>query len=214
MRPDKLPATISLRKDLGGGTWWPDYDADAVKCYGYVMNRLSDAKVGPSYCKKRRTAIQAGGHAGLWPIELSKLFKVVHTFEAEEALFDCLSRNIAGRENIVARSLALGDRRGVVKMRPSPTAGSWRVDESGTVEVAQVPIDELGLRHVDFIQLDVEGYEPQVLEGARATIEEWKPVIQVELLPRSERAIQSTMKRLGYEEVVKVHNDAVFVVGR
>lgn len=210
MRPDKISATVSFREDLGG-TWWPDYDSDAAKCYGYVMNRLSDAKVGPSYCKKRRTAIQAGGHAGLWPIELSKLFKIVHTFEAEEALFDCLSKNIVGRDNIAARPLALGDCRGVVKMLASRTAGSWRVDDLGTVEVEQVAIDELGLRHVDFIQLDVEGYEPQVLAGAKQTIEAWKPVVQVELLPRSEAAIQAVMRKFGYQQVTKVHNDAVYV---
>ena len=41
-------------------------------------------------------------------------------------------------------------------------------------------LDDFGLERVDFLKLDVEGFESQVLEGAAATIERCRPVMYVE----------------------------------
>lgn len=41
-------------------------------------------------------------------------------------------------------------------------------------------VDALGLDRVDFIKVDVEGFEPQVLKGALQTIERFNPIIYLE----------------------------------
>src|SRR5207248_2423763 len=48
------------------------------------------------------------------------------------------------------------------------------------IEVPIATVDSLGL-HPDFIKIDVEGYEPQVLRGARQTIK-GSPIILFEAL--------------------------------
>ena len=57
-------------------------------------------------------------------------------------------------------------------------------------EAIQVPVrtvDELAaanhLGRVDLVKIDVEGYEPGVLEGMRKTIEEHRPIILTEFWP-------------------------------
>jgi hypothetical protein len=40
-----------------------------------------------------------------------------------------------------------------------------------------------GIKHVDFIKLDVDGNENDVLEGAKAVLENSKPKIMLELAP-------------------------------
>ena len=50
-----------------------------------------------------------------------------------------------------------------------------------TIEVQ--PLDSLNLDHVDVIKIDVEGAEPLVVEGAKATIERDRPIILTEILP-------------------------------
>lgn len=211
MRPAKFPETISFIHDLG--VYWPDYDDRPAVCYGYMGKRLTDIDVGVNYCKRRHVAVQAGGHIGLWPLRLAKTlqFDKVVTFEPERALFNAMLRNLEGVSNVMAHDKALGDELGIVKMLPHPTAGSWRVDMQGTVAVGQITIDSLKLPECDIIQLDVEGYEVLALEGARETIANFRPVIQVEMLPRSANAIERKLRKLKYRQVEKVHNDAIFI---
>jgi FkbM family methyltransferase len=43
--------------------------------------------------------------------------------------------------------------------------------------VPVVPIDSMGLRHVDYVSIDVEGAQAEVVTGALETIGRWRPVI-------------------------------------
>jgi len=202
---------ISWRTDFA--LWWPDYDHKPQACHARVMARRRDVDGAVQLCKQRRTCVQAGGHAGIWPLRLAGTFGEVLTFEPEPALFQCLKRNLELSEahNIIASETALGDRSGLVKLRPAPSAGSWRVDEAGTYSVAQVAIDDMGLTQLDALILDVEGYEPQVIAGAARTIERCRPVIMVEELPRSRATIRTVLDELGYVHVFQVHDDHVYV---
>jgi hypothetical protein len=42
-------------------------------------------------------------------------------------------------------------------------------------------VDDLNLNACDFIQLDLEGYEFSALQGARKTIEKYKPLLCIEV---------------------------------
>jgi hypothetical protein len=43
------------------------------------------------------------------------------------------------------------------------------------------PLDSFGFRNLSFIKIDVEGFEDEVLEGARLTIARNRPVILIEI---------------------------------
>lgn len=204
---------ITFRADFGDGWWWPNYDHKPEKCYSLVSRQLSDADVAASHAKHKRVCVQAGGHAGLWPLRLAKSFDHVYTFEPEPALFECLRRNVYGKDvahKIHAVEAALGRRSCDVFMRPSVSAGSWRVDNAGTFKVKQVTIDGLELAQCDCILLDIEGYEVEALLGAVRTITRFSPMIYVEELPRSKNAIQDHLRGLGYLAVARAHNDVVY----
>src|SRR5690606_27165262 len=124
---------IKFREDFG--CWWPDYDIKPEACHKRVVSRVTDVDIAARMCRQRRVCIQAGGHAGLWPIRLAGMFDRVLTFEPEPALFACLQKNVARSKvahKIEARAQALGDHGGTVKLRPHCSAGSWRVDPDGT----------------------------------------------------------------------------------
>jgi FkbM family methyltransferase len=55
------------------------------------------------------------------------------------------------------------------------------LSDSGTIDVAVVAIDDLGLDKVDFIKIDVEGAEIDVLEGGRKTLARDHPRIAIEV---------------------------------
>ena len=72
-------------------------------------------------------------------------------------------------------------------------------------DVAIVPIDHINLSRCDFIKIDVEGMEPEVLMGGLKTIRTHKPVIYLEV-DRAENngLIVEIMDSLGY--AVEAHN--------
>jgi hypothetical protein len=54
--------------------------------------------------------------------------------------------------------------------------GKWQVGE----EVPVVTIDSFNLGRCDFVKIDVEGMEREVLDGARATLKRCNPILYVE----------------------------------
>src|SRR5678815_2106252 len=123
--------SITYREDFKA--WWPDYDHAPEKCFRMVRDGLSDIDEAVRLSRKRNVCIQAAGHAGFWPIRLSKFFGHVYTFECEPVLHECLKRNVAasGRKNITISDHALGATIERVRMRGSSSAGSWRIDPEG-----------------------------------------------------------------------------------
>jgi FkbM family methyltransferase len=76
-------------------------------------------------------------------------------------------------------------------------SGNNRASEL-TALVPTVSIDELAkpLERVDFVKIDVEGAEPQVLEGMAVTIERFKPTILLEFNASRYRDPASILDRL------------------
>lgn len=202
---------ITYRKDFG--CWWPDYDHKPEICHARVVRNSSDVEVTAARCKKRRICVQAGGHAGLYPIRLAKLFDTVLTFEPDPHLFACLELNVrdAGAGNIRAQGAALGEKCGEIFYSARSSAGSGRTAETGALAVPMLSIDSLGLEACDALVLDVEGFEPRILAGARETIARFRPVLQLEFLPRSEAELREFMRANKYREHLKVHGDIVLL---
>ena len=66
-------------------------------------------------------------------------------------------------------------------------------DDAGDVEV--VTLDSLGVGHVDFVKIDTEGHEDDVLAGATSTLA-MRPIVMVEVSPGSHAL--STLRVCGY----------------
>lgn len=207
---DEIPEGIRYREDLKA--WWPDYDHDPVKCMQFVQHGLPAVDKVALHCRRRRVAVQAGGHAGFWPKRLAELFGHVHTFEPERKLFDCMTRNCRASNVSMFRS-GLGSECGAAQFKSHVSAGSWRVDPAGEHLISMLTIDSLKLEHFDALLLDIEGYEPQALQGGAATIARCKPVILCELLPRSKDQIEKWLAGAGYGLVERFGRDGMFTFG-
>jgi len=200
---------ITYRRDFG--LWWPDYDHKPEACHALVLRGLPDMDRAVSLCGRRRTCVQAGAHAGLWARKLAGLFDVVMAFEPEQMLYACAVRNLSAQANVFVHPTALSDSTGDAAMRPSVSAGSWRLEPGGSATASTVRLDELGLDDVDVVFLDVEGHERQALEGAIDTVRRCRPVLQVEMLPRARASIEEFMAREGYGLAARAGKDEVYV---
>lgn len=145
---------------------------------------------------RRRLAVDVGAHVGLWSMHLAKRFAQLQAFEPVPSLGDLWVRNVQSA-NAVLNRCALGNARGKVDMQiPIETTGNAHVAIAGAHpgtrgvahpdqielvrDVEMRTLDDCGLRNVDFIKIDVEGFERQVLLGGEKTIRRELPVIIVE----------------------------------
>lgn len=84
--------------------------------------------------------------------------------------------------NVTLHEAACGNEEGSVGLRSGINSGVVQSKE-GTYEVRVCKLDNLVVEKIDFIKIDVEGYEGQVLEGADGLLRRWRPTLFLELHP-------------------------------
>lgn len=163
--------------------------------------------------KHRRIAVDVGAHVGLWSRWLVKRFDFVHAFEPVPEYADIFEMNVPG--NRWLHRFALGEAEGTVGIRQYPdNTGQAHISGEGTLPMRT--LDSFELKAVDFLKVDVEGYELQVLKGARETLLRCKPLLVIEQRgcdainfgrPRDEAMVW--MRDLGMVELGREHFDYV-----
>jgi FkbM family methyltransferase len=128
-------------------------------------------------CRSHELAIDGGAHRGIWSREMRRHFKSVVSIEPVE-------ENAKHIEAGVVLLAALGAEPGTARMQAgTENTGQWHHDpeaEQGQ-EAPIITIDALALAKVSLLKLDVEGMELFALKGAEQTIQDWRPVIVVEM---------------------------------
>lgn len=152
----------------------------------------------------------------------------IHSFEAVPDLALTLKRKYAGRPMVVINDVALGsqpgtaeffihkgaDNNGIGSFIPlNPEDGTVKHIQASTEGSVQVPVDTIdgyceraGVEFIDFVKLDVQGFEPEVLAGAERMLRERRiHFIQTEIIftkfyerPGSFHAIERLLAPHGY----------------
>ena len=173
-------------------------------------------------------ALDAGANVGVHTVEWARNmygWGRVIAFEAQEYVFYALAGNIALNNcwNASARWSALGEREGSIDvpepdyMRPG-SFGSLELrqrkdtefigqavsyDAEDCIRTPMTTIDSLALERLDFLKIDVEGMEMEVLRGARATMERCKPAVLVEVIKSDEQQLRGFLGELGYATIAR-----------
>lgn len=159
---------------------FPKYLSTAPKVEGRRMYQAQHIQQSLQLCAQRRTALDVGGHVGFWSYYLALAFQRVHAFEPNELFAQCFERNVRAK-GVTLHRVALGDaeRRIALEVDPENTGATHvRAGVEGAIPMRR--LDDFAFADVDFIKIDVEGFERQVLEGARETLARCRPVVIVE----------------------------------
>lgn len=164
---------------------------------------------------RRRTALDIGANHGIYCHALARTFDQVHAFEPQPACVATLEGWNA--PNVTVHQIGLSDRPRTLDLHipvvgQVPLTGYASVGPidgpSQTLRMDVRRIDDLELTDIDFIKIDVEGHELEVVRGGRETIATHRPVLLIEIEQRhlgpdrDVRAIIAEIADLGYSCLV------------
>lgn len=147
--------------------------------------------------------VEAGANIGSHTVAMSQFVGdrgVVHAFEPMRHTHQLLNANLALNEcfNVVSHRAAVGREASrilfpIADPRASNNFGALSVFNHGNHETEatdQTALDLLGLQRLDFLKADIEGYEFELLMGARNTIGSFRPLVYLEFGPSKDELVR------------------------
>jgi FkbM family methyltransferase len=148
-------------------------------------------------------ALDIGANIGAHTLSLARAVGPtgkVYAFEPTDFAMEKLRRNLALNpdleKRVVCAQVMLMDRRGA---KAQPLYASWPLGDTRGVHALHrgrkkqsgkaraTTLDAFLAKHrvgrVDFIKLDIDGFECSMLKGARRTLKRWRPAMVLELSP-------------------------------
>lgn len=213
-----------LRLDNGaaGGVGWElfnhsCFESDEID----LMKRLLQSR--RKHFGDGVVALDVGANIGVHTVELARCLHgwgEITSFEAQERVFYALAGNITLNNAFNARAVwaAVGEREGSIDipvpdyLKPS-SFGSFEIKPAQRhqyigqdIDYAHgrksttrlVSLDGLALGRLDFVKIDVEGMEIEVLKGARQALQQLRPQLFVEIVKSDAGQILGLLQSLDY----------------
>lgn len=198
----------------------PNYPADLIQ--SYIVDRreffendiLKELQL---YIKNNAVILDIGGNIGnhciYWAINSNA--KRVYSFEPIKDTFKILQRNIEINNlsnRIKIFNIGLSDRKinGNISFYSYTDIGRTSVKQDPNGSLLLNKLDNIKIEEdaVDFVKIDVEGHELEVLQGARETLLKYKPTIFIETFPNKKQKVHKYLTNLGYrlEKSFRDHN--------
>jgi FkbM family methyltransferase len=162
--------------------------------FGIIDTVDFDRRMLYSQIKEDFTCFDVGANIGETTINFARLAPkgTIYSFEPVPFLFERLKTNTALNKfsNILLFNLALSDKKEALYFETPQNKNSSGItlkkEKSTTTTMVNSTtidffIEENKIEKVDFIKIDVEGFEHYVLNGAKNTLQNMKPTLMVEI---------------------------------
>lgn len=203
------------------GWWLPDSDRhfeNYIYNGGYqTVHRTTILNYIKNYIKEFNNVIDVGSHVGFWSKEFTELFKHVYAFEPINEVRECYIKNIV-KNNYTLYPYGLGSSESKVKIQYDPDeTGNSFITPQGNREIKVYPLDNFNFNKIDYIKIDVEGYEIEICKGAIKLIKRDKPFIHIEKKEKvmkktnlTEDTIFNFFKSINYKQVLTVVDEVLY----
>lgn len=182
---------------------------------GFYENNILDCLRREVFVKMdtRRIALDVGANIGNHSLFFTKFFDQVLAFEPNKRAFLLLSANALLSEKIIAYNVGCSNHEFSATVRYSsknvgmaslsnPVSGDLTAEFQ--LKVLDRFVDRSEWEKVDFIKIDVEGHELEVLEGARGILSASSPIVAFEAISDDGGArmadIVKYLREAGYEK--------------
>ena len=122
--------------------------------------------------------IDCGAYDGATSAHFAGMGYKVYSFEIEKKLY-ARAHELAKEKNFIVENLGLGSHKHEMKYLSAGAATRFSLQGTDTAQVITLDsyIGEKQLPRVDFIKMDVEGAELDILKGAATVIARYKPIL-------------------------------------
>ena len=172
------------------------------------------------YMEERRPIeyiADVGAHVGLWsrPMMHRANTKYIWAFEPNSSVRECYVLNMGGFDNYSIYPVALGHKnmKGFLNVE-TDNSGNTNIHptKSGNTEIRT--LDSFNFEHLDYIKVDVEGFEYNFLQGAVDTLNRCRPFVHLEMKSKNMRNSKDDfyrfMKNIGYSQVMKIGAEVLY----
>lgn len=186
----------SVRKEQDKNEGWVSVQAKRRKKLNFMFpekddhfNRKKDRYqyhtflAALSFVSQYRSAIDVGGHVGLYSSAMLDVFENVSAFEPSILNAKCFAAN-APRAKLYPYGLGEQDKVVDLHIADDNSGNNSIVESFGDkkIPIQIKTLDSFNFNNIDLIKIDVQGYEEQVILGARKTLIDNHPIIIAELI--------------------------------
>lgn len=205
------------------------YQAEALAKTGqtHIENELRNIIAIIDTLPKDCIIVDGGANIGFVTIPVAQKIKnkngKVYAFEPQKMIFNALAGSIAlnDLENVILQNIGLSDKESYALLpivnynKPADFGMVSLLDEKDITpnendteikerEVKIIALDSLKLPRLDFLKLDVEGFEIQALEGSIDTIKKYRPWLWIECWIVGEESIKKTLTEVSNYEFIRI----------
>jgi FkbM family methyltransferase len=182
------------------GIFIPEQDKSKMWSKNFEIREYN--KINPS----GHFAVDIGAHVGIWSRRLAVDFDRVIAFEPMPKHIECHKKNCEEYDNVELKEIGLSDvnEERMMQTKDNNSGMStlltprWKLP-STSVKIQTRTLDSYNLPRMDFIKMDVEGWEEHVLSGARHTIIKHRPRIYIEIWSHQYENLSNILRdELGY----------------
>ncbi len=152
------------------------------------------------FLRNSRIAIDIGANVGLWSKDICKKFEHAHLFEPYDKNVECLKKNLSLNKNYTIHKCALSNKEemGYLYFNDKSLGGS-SLNPKGFSEFKKKKIrkkilDNYKFKNVDYVKIDVQFHELEVIEGSLETLKINSPVVCIEAARRNNQELDYVKK--------------------
>ncbi len=200
----KLPVPCRTTRSLFGRSMHLDLARSSAQQLLYLMGprALHELILYQQHVKPGMTVVDVGSNIGYHVLLFESLVgatgKIIAIEPSPENLPE-LEANIKNNNlrNVSLHKIAVGATQSTVQVKSGINSGICTDDSEGIAAIPMQQLDEVATEKVDFIKIDVDGYELEVLQGSLQVLERDRPTVLVEvhphILPRFGNCVQNVI---------------------
>jgi FkbM family methyltransferase len=165
--------------ELSFAYFFNDTQSNQINVHGvYEHEQLNKIK---KLVKKKEKFLDIGANIGNHSIFFSKIFKKVYSFEPHPKIYPILKYNTKDIKNIKTYNFGLSDKKKNVLMTDGDHLGGSSIKKIGKRKVRIDKLDNIfKYKKIDFIKIDVEGHELEVLKGGQKLLNYNSVILNIE----------------------------------
>lgn len=179
--------------------WIPEEDNWSRWSSGFESREYKKLNLSGKRC------LDIGAHVGIWTKRLAADFDQVIAFEPLAKHIECHKKNTEECDNVTLHEVALSDESITTEMTTrkfnsgmSTLLPNKKLKDGYKLTVKTKTLDSFNFPKIDFIKMDVEGYEEKVIAGGMNTILKHLPKIYMEIWPSKLSLMTELMNTMGY----------------